>query len=161
MNNLAKNLTDRLGQPYKGKTIPLGGFDEKDIVTISCREHGFKSVHAISTPHKAIKDLIETFRKEIEEEFNMPYDVAIDMEQSQFLFNVVSFQDRLFQIDAKCHENQINDQIDLNDKKQSKLNDKIVELLVLKYVVLNMPLNIIGLASNWHEVERSKIKLVN
>ena len=59
MNNLAKNLTDRFGQPYKGKTIPLGGFDEKDIVTISCREHGFKSVHAISTPHKAIKDLIE------------------------------------------------------------------------------------------------------
>ena len=56
MNNLAKNLTDRFGQPYKGKTIPLGGFDEKDIVTISCRENGFKSVHGISTPNKDIKD---------------------------------------------------------------------------------------------------------
>ena len=161
MNNLAKNLTDRFGQPHVGKTISSSQFKENDIVNISCIEEGFKSVHAIATSQKAINNLIDQFRNEIEEEFDMPYDVAIDMEQSQFLFNVVSFQDRLFQIDAKCHENQINDQIDLNDKKQSKLNDKIVELLVLKYVVLNMPLNIIGLASNWHEVERSKIKLVN
>ena len=49
MNNLAKNLIDRLGQPHVGKTISSSQFKENDIVNISCVQDGLKSVHAIAT----------------------------------------------------------------------------------------------------------------
>ena len=45
----------------------------------------------------------------------------------------------------KCDEKQINDQLDFNDKKQSRLNDEIIAWLVYRYVVLDKPLSIVGL----------------
>lgn len=161
MNNLAKNLIDRLGQPHVGKTISSSQFKENDIVNISCVQDGLKSVHAIATSQKAINNLIDQFRNEIEEEFDMPYDVAIDMHKPYLESKIDGIQLVLLDDDKECDEKQINDQLDFKDKKQSRLNDETIAWLVYRYVVLDKPLSIVGLASNFDEVRRSNIKLVN
>ena len=91
----------------------------------------------------------------------MPYDVAIDMHKPYLESKIDGIQLVLLDDDKECDEKQINDQLDFKDKKQSRLNDEIIAWLVYRYVVLDKPLSIVGLASNFDEVRRSNIKLVN
>ena len=148
MNNLAKNLTDRFGQPHVGKTISSSQFKENDLVNLSCDEHGFKSVYSVSTTHKTVTDLIDGFKKDTQEEYEMPWDVAIGMYPNHFENWSEYFRNKLLKEDKSCLEKQTNNQVNFDDKEQIYLCDGIVCFLVYRYVFFNEPLRIIGLASD-------------
>ena len=61
---------------------------------------------------------------------DMPLDIAMVMHKPYFESKMDGVQEVLLDDDKECHKKKINDQVDFNDKKKSRLNDEIIARLV-------------------------------
>ena len=156
MNNLAKNLNQRVGNSYHNAPLSEDYFKDNDIVNLSCDQHGFKSVYSVAIEHKHIIELMKFYKNE-KKKINVPK----KQRKGFYMFLSDEMSDKLYEEDKSCLEKQTNNQVNFDDKEQIYLCDGIINYLVFRKVFFNEPLYITGLASDMNEVRRANIKLVN